>query len=219
MLLSGRRANASDPELEQVEQIEAEVAHAFPLRLNLREPIPRGWASQNGSAGYAEGGHVAWRIDRMSTRITYERSVTALKKLMLTVVPKTGEQSPKNGADSELVALLQSPSEELARVNVWGAFDGAQVEAEATVRGCNPSQAKAVAHAVRRRLTLVHGPPGTGKTRTAVEIVRKWVHEGRTPVLVCADSNIAVDNLCSGCLENAGLPRGAARTQAIPIRT
>ena len=60
------------------------------------------------------------------------------------------------------------------------------------------SQAKAVAEATRRRLTLVHGPPGTGKTRTAVEIVRRWVMEGRTPVLVCADSNIAVDNLCSG---------------------
>ena len=209
VLLSGRRANASDPELEQVEQIEADVSNAFPLRLNLREPIPRGWASPNGSAGLASGGHVSWRIDKMSTRITFERSITALKKLMLTVVPATGQQSSKHGADSELVTLLHSPSEKLARVNVWGAFDGAQVEAEALARGCNPSQSKAVAHAVRRRLTLVHGPPGTGKTRTAVEIIRKWVHEGRTPVLVCADSNIAVDNLCSGCLENAGLPHSA----------
>ncbi len=46
-------------------------------------------------------------------------------------------------------------------------------------------------------LFCVHGPPGTGKTRTLVEIVRRAVQAGER-VLVCADSNQAVDNLLVG---------------------
>ena len=43
----------------------------------------------------------------------------------------------------------------------------------------------------------VHGPPGTGKTRTLVEIVRRAVADDRR-VLVCADSNQGVDNALVG---------------------
>lgn len=43
----------------------------------------------------------------------------------------------------------------------------------------------------------IHGPPGTGKTRTLVEIVRRAAEAGED-VLVCADSNQAVDNLVAG---------------------
>jgi len=46
-------------------------------------------------------------------------------------------------------------------------------------------------------LFCIHGPPGTGKTRTLVEVVRRSVEAG-DDVLVCADSNQAVDNLVAG---------------------
>jgi len=46
-------------------------------------------------------------------------------------------------------------------------------------------------------LFCIHGPPGTGKTRTLVEIVRRAVDAGED-VLVCADSNQALDNLLLG---------------------
>jgi hypothetical protein len=46
-------------------------------------------------------------------------------------------------------------------------------------------------------LFCIHGPPGTGKTRTLVEIVRRAVDAGED-VLVCADSNQAVDNILVG---------------------
>ncbi|SEP02529.1 AAA domain-containing protein [Halogranum amylolyticum] len=46
-------------------------------------------------------------------------------------------------------------------------------------------------------LFCIHGPPGTGKTRTLLEIVRRAVDAGED-VLVCADSNQAVDNLVVG---------------------
>ena len=242
MLLSGRRSDPGDPGLEQIEQIEGEVANAMPLKISLREPIPqvsdhtralflqvcmcaaciytykRGVSRVSQSPlmfselgqGFMLGpdNHgqmttgVAWRLDKIGTRVAFERSIVALKKTLLSLAPIPAVQVAKQGANADLVSLIHSPSELIARTNVWGAFGGAEIEAGAVQRGCNPSQARAVAHAVRRRLTLVHGPPGTGKTRTAVEIVRTWVREGRTPVLVCADSNIAVDNLCLGCIQH-----------------
>lgn len=46
-------------------------------------------------------------------------------------------------------------------------------------------------------LFCIHGPPGTGKTRTLLEIIRRAVDAGED-VLVCADSNQALDNLVAG---------------------
>lgn len=62
----------------------------------------------------------------------------------------------------------------------------------------NQEQQSAVEHALLADdLFCIHGPPGTGKSRTLVEIVRRAVQAGED-VLVCADSNQAVDNLVAG---------------------
>lgn len=59
----------------------------------------------------------------------------------------------------------------------------------------NAAQQAAVDFALSARdVALVHGPPGTGKTTTLVELIRRAVRRGQK-VLACGPSNMAVDNL------------------------
>lgn len=57
------------------------------------------------------------------------------------------------------------------------------------------SQLEAVSHALAAEdVAIIHGPPGTGKTTTVVELIRQAVRRGEK-VLACAPSNLAVDNM------------------------
>lgn len=56
----------------------------------------------------------------------------------------------------------------------------------------NPSQQEAVRFALAaEQVALIHGPPGTGKTFTLVELIRQLVQQKKR-VLVCGPSNISV---------------------------
>ncbi len=68
--------------------------------------------------------------------------------------------------------------------------------------GLNESQTHAICNGLEHRLTLIQGPPGTGKTWTAVHLIKAWreVHTNEGPILATAQSNVAVDQLLSGCL-------------------
>ena len=66
------------------------------------------------------------------------------------------------------------------------------------------SQRAAVTLSLQQKdLSLIHGPPGTGKTRTLVEIIRQEVRAGGK-VLFSAASNTAVDNMAER-LESSGV--------------
>ena len=70
--------------------------------------------------------------------------------------------------------------------------------------GLNASQREAVAKALGSPdFFLIHGPFGTGKTRTLAELIRQEVERGNK-VLATAESNVAVDNLVER-LVNSGL--------------
>lgn len=59
----------------------------------------------------------------------------------------------------------------------------------------NHSQVYAVKTVLQRPLSLIQGPPGTGKTVTSATVVYHLAKQNNGQVLVCAPSNIAVDQL------------------------
>lgn len=62
----------------------------------------------------------------------------------------------------------------------------------------NNDQYQAALNALRaNEAYCIHGPPGTGKTRTLIEIIKAACADGQR-VLACAHSNQAVDNLLVG---------------------
>ena len=64
----------------------------------------------------------------------------------------------------------------------------------------NASQNAAIQKVLRaREVAIVHGPPGTGKTTTLVEAISE-ILKRETQVLVCAQSNAAVDWICEQLL-------------------
>ncbi|GAB6099924.1 IGHMBP2 family helicase [Halanaerocella petrolearia] len=68
-------------------------------------------------------------------------------------------------------------------------------EVEYHNQSLNDSQRQAVRSALAAKdFFLVHGPPGTGKTMTSIEILQQAIKE-EEDILATADSNTAVDNL------------------------
>ncbi|KAK9067995.1 hypothetical protein SSX86_012106 [Deinandra increscens subsp. villosa] len=59
----------------------------------------------------------------------------------------------------------------------------------------NASQVFAVKSVLQRPISLIQGPPGTGKTVTSAALVYHMAKQGQGQVLVCAPSNVAVDQL------------------------
>ncbi|THX88154.1 DNA helicase [Aureobasidium pullulans] len=59
----------------------------------------------------------------------------------------------------------------------------------------NDSQKEAIKFALASsEVALIHGPPGTGKTHTLIELIRQCLKQGLR-LLVCGPSNISVDNI------------------------
>lgn len=119
-----------------------------------------------------------FNVDVESPAVTFERGDTALAGL-----------------------LAAKPSSDVGRIAKAAFADELSTESfpPRSFEPIDPALNEAQLEAVRRALTdepiaLVHGPPGTGKTRTLVEVVRQFVGQGKR-VLVTAASNAAVDNL------------------------
>lgn len=68
----------------------------------------------------------------------------------------------------------------------------------------NQSQNAAVQDATgsEAAITLIQGPPGSGKTVTCAEIVRRWLLSSEDPVLLVAETNEGVDNLLKKLLDH-----------------
>ena len=104
--------------------------------------------------------------------------------------------------DRQRAALKRAASAESGRLAVLKRrLLGEEEPTIATRRDWQPlnqlddSQREAVSHALAAEdFAIIHGPPGTGKTTTVVELIRQAIRRGEK-VLACAPSNLAVDNL------------------------
>lgn len=115
------------------------------------------------------------RVDLYVNDITYQRMLDALEKI-----------KKLKGKKRKLVKTL---------------LDGKKLQHDTIdeIYYCNQelneSQKEAVRKAIKAEdIHLIHGPPGTGKTVTSVEVIEQYIEKDKE-VLACADSNVAVDNL------------------------
>ncbi len=68
-------------------------------------------------------------------------------------------------------------------------------------KNLNQSQQQAIAGITQNTgVTIVHGPPGTGKTTTLIEAIVQLIKAGEK-ILVSAPGNTAVDNIAKGLLQ------------------
>ncbi|NXE14253.1 SMBP2 protein, partial [Lophotis ruficrista] len=118
-----------------------------------------------------------YRLLKLANDVTYNRLKKALNAL----------QQYHSGPASELINVLFFSSEP-------SAFSETK-PLKLYNDSLDASQREAISFSLaQRELAIIHGPPGTGKTTTLVEIILQAARQG-LKVLCCAPSNVAVDNL------------------------
>jgi len=140
-----------------------------------------------------------YRLDTLSNDVTMRRCDAALSALSgnkwLEAEPMISLMFGHHGTDgapapSVSSAVLASPAATFIPLR----------------QTLNPSQRRAVAAGITSQdMILIHGPPGTGKTSTLVELIAQLVARGLR-VLACAPSNVAVDNLAERLAALPALP-------------
>ena len=116
-----------------------------------------------------------WRIDLFVNDVTFKRMKHALE-----LFEKGKSEFPEGVILGKEDTPIEVKEEEIKPFN--GNLNEYQVTAVRKALGSSP-------------LFLIHGPPGTGKTTTLVEVIEQLVKVKKVKVLATADSNTAVDNL------------------------
>jgi len=136
--------------------------------------------NEQSSDAVVEIGKVPVRIDKLPHEATHKRQLRAVD-----AVATLGSSHPAYKVRQ--VIFGECPPTEHAVTGVPLRFFSNDL---------NEPQEEAVDKCMRSRdVVAIHGPPGTGKTTTVVEIIRQAVQVQGLRVLVCAPSNVAVDNI------------------------
>ncbi|KAI0729482.1 P-loop containing nucleoside triphosphate hydrolase protein [Fomitopsis betulina] len=135
------------------------------------------------------------RVVKLANSTTYDRMDKAIDQLEKIVLPNSND-SGDGKATPELTSVVRvlmgisevSGSEKINNITF---FD----------ESLNQSQRDAIKFAMEsKEVACIHGPPGTGKTHTLIEIIRQLTSV--TPanpkplrLLICGASNLSVDNI------------------------
>ncbi len=115
-----------------------------------------------------------YRLDLLADDVSYRRMVAALDQLRI-----------EEASSLKRVLFGETVAPQFAQEAPWTPIDP----------GLNESQREAISLSLRaRHVSVIHGPPGTGKTTTVAELIKQFLVRGER-VLAVAPSNIAVDNL------------------------
>ncbi|XP_027902111.1 DNA-binding protein SMUBP-2 [Vigna unguiculata] len=118
------------------------------------------------------------RLEKVANEVTYRRMKDALIQL---------SKGVHKGPASDLIPVLFGERQPTVSKK--------DISFTPYNRNLDQSQKEAVLKALSsKNVFLLHGPPGTGKTTTVVEIILQEVKRG-SKILACAASNIAVDNI------------------------
>uniref|UniRef100_A0A669EEI3 DNA-binding protein SMUBP-2 n=1 Tax=Oreochromis niloticus TaxID=8128 RepID=A0A669EEI3_ORENI len=127
--------------------------------------------------GHSFDSDALYNLLKLANDVTYKRMKRALNTL----------NGYNNGPASNLISVLFGDTKPTSQSQ--------PNKVEFFNSNLDDSQREAVSFALsQRELAVIHGPPGTGKTTTVVEIILQAVKHGQK-VLCCAPSNVAVDNL------------------------
>lgn len=116
-------------------------------------------------------------IVKLANSITYKRMIATMNKVLEL------KESEKN--DIHKLLLGETKHILLSGNSTINFFNS----------GLNQSQKSAIDFAINKsNISIIFGPPGTGKTMTLVELIRQLTLRGEK-VLVCGPSNISVDTI------------------------
>ncbi|KDQ50200.1 hypothetical protein JAAARDRAFT_186433 [Jaapia argillacea MUCL 33604] len=135
------------------------------------------------------------RVVKLANSVTYDRMDKALDQLERMVVPSSRPAGTEKSSLpltrlTEVLLGMTQPSSAIS-INEIKYFD----------ESLNDSQKRAVKFALESpEVACIHGPPGTGKTHTLIEIIRQLTtitatNPRRQRLLVCGASNLSVDNI------------------------
>ena len=120
-----------------------------------------------------------WRIDLFVNDITFKRMLGSLEFF----------EKGYSFFSSDIVLGKKEP--EISEEDIEQFFN----------KNLNKYQREAVKRALAsKELFLIHGPPGTGKTTTLIEVILQSLKKGEK-ILATADSNTAVDNIVEGLIK------------------
>lgn len=120
-------------------------------------------------------------IVKVSNSITYKRMLSSMNKL----------EELKESDRGYIIQLLTGQSKYVGysvkeKLKDEDFFDN----------NLNPSQKEAINFSINESpITIIHGPPGTGKTYTLIELIKQLTFNRNERVLVCGPSNISVDTI------------------------